>query len=278
MQADHLLVKLDWVFTSSSWTLSFPATFVQPLSKPLSVHIPFVLHIGSKIPKSNMFRFDNFWVDHQGFMDTVGLHWNNSPVFANAGKNLSSKLKQVRGGLKSWSKNLSNLSKLIYNCKWVLLLLDGLEDQRSLSIMELDFENLVKEHLAALLESKRIYWRQRNSLRWIKLGDENTEFFHTIATISHKRNFIVSLLNHEGSPVTDHDQKANLLLTAFKERLGNSEFASMAYELSSILTVYDLDGLDSDFSQDEIDMVIKSLPNNHAPGPDGFNGLFFKKC
>ena len=156
MQADPLLVKLDWVFTSSSWTLSFPATFVQPLSKPLSIHIPFLLHIGSKIPKSNMFRFDNFWVDHQGFMDTVGLHWNNSLVFANAAKNMSSKLKQVRAGLKSWSKNLSNLSKLVYNCKWVLLLLDGLEDQRSLSRMELNFRNLVKEHLAALLESKRI--------------------------------------------------------------------------------------------------------------------------
>jgi len=140
-------------------------------------------------------------------MDTVGLHWNNSLVFANAAKNLSSKLKQVRAGLKSWSKNLSNLSKLVYNCKWVLLLLDGLEDQRSLSRMELNFRNLVKDHLAALLESKRIYWRQRNSLRWIKLGDENTEFFHTIATISHKRNVIVSLLNHEGSPITDHDKK-----------------------------------------------------------------------
>lgn len=89
-------------------------------------------------------------------MDTVGLHWNNSPVFANATKNLSSKLKQVRARLKSWSKNLSNLSKLIYKCKWVLLLLDGLEDQRSLSRMELNFRNLVKEHLAALLESKRI--------------------------------------------------------------------------------------------------------------------------
>lgn len=25
-------------------------------------------------------------------------------------------------------------------------------------------------------------------------------------------------------------------------------------------------------------MVIKSLPNNHALGPDGFNGLFIKKC
>jgi hypothetical protein len=25
-------------------------------------------------------------------------------------------------------------------------------------------------------------------------------------------------------------------------------------------------------------MVIKSLPNSHAPAPDGFNGLFIKKC
>lgn len=52
----------------------------------------------------------------------------------------------------------------------------------------------------------------------------------------------------------------------------------MSYDLSSLLTMQDLDSLDSDFSEDEIEMVIKSLPNNHAPGLDGFNGLFFKRC
>jgi len=52
---------------------------------------------------------------------------------------------------------MSNLSKLIYNCKWVLLLLDGLEDQRNLSRMELNFRILVKQHLATLIESRRIY-------------------------------------------------------------------------------------------------------------------------
>ena len=36
MQSDPLLVKLDWVFTCSNWTSSFPATFVQPLSRPTS--------------------------------------------------------------------------------------------------------------------------------------------------------------------------------------------------------------------------------------------------
>jgi hypothetical protein len=115
-------------------------------------------------------------------------------------------------------------------------------------------------------------------LRWVKLGDKNTEFFHSIATISHKKNFIVSLTNQERNQITDHDQKANLLWTAFKERMEKSDFTRIAFNLSSMLTEHDLDCIDSDFNPDEIDMVIKTLPNNHVPGPDGFNGFFVKKC
>jgi hypothetical protein len=158
MQNDPLLVKLDWIFTSSAWNLSYPATHVQPLSRPLSDHAPYVLHIGTSIPKSRIFRFENFWSEHQGFLETVSNQWNNSPVFGNATKNLNSKLKHVRLGLKKWSKNFSQLNKLIYNSNWVLLL-DGLEDQRPLSWLESAFRMLVKSHLASLLESKRIYWK-----------------------------------------------------------------------------------------------------------------------
>ena len=92
MQTNPLLVKLDWVFTSSTWTLSFPATFLQPLPRPISDHIPYVLHIGSSIPKSKMLRFENFRVDHLGFLKEVNLHWNSSRFFANAAKNLSTRL------------------------------------------------------------------------------------------------------------------------------------------------------------------------------------------
>lgn len=52
----------------------------------------------------------------------------------------------------------------------------------------------------------------------------------------------------------------------------------MAYNLNTLLSLHNLEQLDSDFSQEEIDLVIKDLPNSHAPGPDGFNGLFIKKC
>jgi hypothetical protein len=99
-----------------------------------------------------------------------------------------------------------------------------------------------------------------------------------MTTISHKRNFIVSLVNADGIIFTEHEQKANFLWVAFKNRLGISESPTMAYNLSDLLIAHGLCGLDDDFSQDEIDTVIKNLPNSHAPRPDGFNGLFIKKC
>jgi len=43
--------------------------------------------------------------------------------------------------------------------------MDGLEEQRQLLNLEKAFKRLVKDYLASLLESKRIYWKQRNTVR-----------------------------------------------------------------------------------------------------------------
>lgn len=86
----------------------------------------------------------------------------------------------------------------------------------------------------------------------VKLGDENTHFFHTMATIAHKRNFIVASSDTEGNSIADHEQKANLLWIAFKQRMGVSEFSGMSYNLSDLLIEHDLEGLDAEFSQEEI--------------------------
>lgn len=36
--------------------------------------------------------------------------------------------------------------------------------------------------------------------------------------------------------------------------------------------------LDGPFIIEEILAVLKDMPPDHAPGPDGFNGVFFKRC
>ena len=53
----------------------------------------------------------------------------------------------------------------------------------------------------------------------------------------------------------------------------------MHFELPQLLDPVDgLHSLDRPFSQQEINDVLKYLPVDRAPGPDGFNGMFFKKC
>jgi hypothetical protein len=39
-----------------------------------------------------------------------------------------------------------------------------------------------------------------------------------------------------------------------------------------------LNSLSAAFTREEIDEVIKELPTDKAPGPDGFNGMFTKRC
>lgn len=126
MQPDPLLENLDQVFTSLSWAASYPDTSVKVLGRPVSDHVPFVIDIGTSIPRSFVFRFENYWVEFIDFLATVNLHWRSSPCFGNPAKTLASKFKQVRAGLKKWSKQSSNLSRLISNGSYVLTLLDGL--------------------------------------------------------------------------------------------------------------------------------------------------------
>lgn len=141
MQSSPLLEKLDWVYTPSPWTLSFPDTAVKVLGRPLSDHSPFVITIGTSIPRSSLFRFENYWLSFPEFKQVVALHWNTTPSFANDAQTINAQFKQVRFGLKHWSKELSKLSKLIINCNFVLTMLDGLEDQRPFSGLESAFRS-----------------------------------------------------------------------------------------------------------------------------------------
>jgi len=53
----------------------------------------------------------------------------------------------------------------------------------------------------------------------------------------------------------------------------------MQFDLPALINVnVDLNSLVAPFSREEIDLLIKQIPTDKAPGPDGFNGLFMKKC
>jgi hypothetical protein len=99
-----------------------------------------------------------------------------------------------------------------------------------------------------------------------------------MASQNRLRKYIGSLSTEDDILVSDHEQKATILWNAFTDRLGTSEFQGIHYDLSTLLQSQDFSSITAEFSTEEIESVIKDLPNSHAPGPDGFNGLFIKKC
>nr|ABA96638.1 retrotransposon protein, putative, LINE subclass [Oryza sativa Japonica Group] len=73
MQADPLLEQLDWVFTSANWISVFPNTQALVTAKNTSDHAPIKIQIATSIPKSNVFRFENYWLKQPGLLDQVIL-------------------------------------------------------------------------------------------------------------------------------------------------------------------------------------------------------------
>jgi hypothetical protein len=82
------------------------------------------------------------------------------------------------------------LNKNINNASWVLALLDGFEEAGTLSILGKNFQKIVKTYLGKLFQAKCTYWRQRATIRFVKLGDENTKVFHVMATHSNRKKYI----------------------------------------------------------------------------------------
>ncbi|KAG2639909.1 hypothetical protein PVAP13_2KG050716 [Panicum virgatum] len=193
MQQEPLLEQIGWYFTSTNWISQYPNTLLLPLSKPTSDHIPCTVQIDTMIPKANVFRFENFWVDQPDFMNLVKSTWDSEIRATNSVTKLTAKLKMLRKVLKKWSKGISKINNLIQQCNEVLSVLDKLEEQMTLFIRESNFRTILKKHILSLLKFKHEYWRKRYTIRWTKFGDESTKFFHVAATERYRQNTITSL-------------------------------------------------------------------------------------
>jgi hypothetical protein len=82
-----------------------------------------------------------------------------------------------------------------------------------------------------------------------------------------------------GNYVWSHKVKEEVLHGHFQQRLGTCEHWTMTIQWSELeLPSLSAQSLDQPFMEAEIRTAIKELPAEKSPGPDGFNGVFFKAC
>jgi hypothetical protein len=134
--------------------------------------------------------------------------------------------------LRTWHQQFSHLATTIPNTKALMHFIDTLEEFRDLSLAEWNFMHLLKQHLESLLHYQNIYWKQRETIKWVKLGDECNTFFNANATIKLRRNTISSSKDSQGNIHTSHEAKVQLSWASYKERIGISEYTTMHFDLS----------------------------------------------
>ena len=110
----------------------------------------------------------------QGFKEVVKQSWEQDIHITDSAKRISAKFKRFSKCLKIWAKTISNLKDTIQNINFMILFYDVIEEYRDLSVEESNGRRILIEYLSLINEQQRIYWKQRATIRQIKMGEANT--------------------------------------------------------------------------------------------------------
>ena len=266
---------LDRLFINPEWLSLFPGLRVKLLKRGLSDHCPLHVHNADKNWGPKPFRFQNCWLTDPNCLKIVKESWQ-----ASSGIPTTEKLKAVRKRLKGWNQDdFGNIDTKISILEASIQQLDEISNHRDLNLIELEEKRTAQSDLWLWMKRREVYWAQNSRISWLKEGDRNTRFFHTVATNKRRKNSIESIdVNGEesGDPEIIKREAISYFKKIFKEDNHNRptfkglNFKQLSRDQASSLIL--------PFSNEEIDEAVSSCAADKAPGPDGFNFRFIKNA
>lgn len=250
-QVDPIWVKLDRFLVNAKWIKMFPRVLQNCLPRLGSDHVPIRLESGIHIPKARLFRFEKVWFTADNFLDLIKDWWNLPQLSGCGAFILAKKITLLREKLRNWAKMEFGSIKLK---KMALLheigLIDAIKESRPLSIEEREKDSSLQVEMYSILKQEEIYRRQRARFTWLKDGDENTSFFHSIANGRKNRNFIPWVW-HDNQRVRDNERIGASFTCFYKDLFGSTQDHRFHLDWENLLghkSHHDLTALDVPFS------------------------------
>ncbi|CAJ2674496.1 unnamed protein product [Trifolium pratense] len=244
----------------------------------LSNHCPLVLAADEEDWGPRPLRMLKCWKDVPGYKLFVRDKWNSFQIVGWGGYVLKEKFKMIKLALKDWhATHTQNLPSRIESLKDRLAALDLKGGEDDLSESELAELHGVSSDIHSLSRlNASICWQQSRS-RWLKEGDANTKYFHSILA-NRRRGNTISSLQVDNTMVEGVAPIRNAVVSHFA-----AHFKAVTMERPGVenlafkrLQVAEVSSLIKPFSLDEIKEAVWDCDSYKSPGPDGINFGFVK--
>jgi hypothetical protein len=273
---DPTLVKLDRVLINIGWSKKIIHSECRALVRQTSDHKPILLDTACTTVMTRSFRYEDYWLQ-TGDLVTITKERlaRNTRDMAIATK-LNHGLRMIRAATRAWLKDKVSQKTIRLNIIHTIQYFDAIEEWRNLTDYEFAFRIVCSEELHRINSVESNHWKRRAKIKWCKLGDENTNFFHNMATYRYRKNKMKVLCLDQQEFFDDPSKLAiatNYFSNLFREDrvwVANIDL-NLLYNSNSI----GLGSLDSPFCWQEIEHI-KQTPPSRSPGPDGFTNEFFK--
>ncbi|RVW36927.1 hypothetical protein CK203_094920 [Vitis vinifera] len=202
--------RLDRFLVIDNWDNLFNGAVQGVLPRPIFDHFPILLEGGMKRGPFP-FRFENTWLEEEGFKDQMKTWWGSLSFTRTSNFVLDAKLREDI--LKTWNKEVFGL-----------------------------IETKKGEALRQVLREE-ISWKQKSREVWLKEGDNNTIFFHRMANAHSRINWLFKLKVNGSWHTEENDLKDSVL--AVRLRAGDSFLEEEVFATHSDLgkdTSLSLDG------------------------------------
>ncbi|KAF9688550.1 hypothetical protein SADUNF_Sadunf01G0000100 [Salix dunnii] len=215
-----IMRKLDWIFGNQSLLVQWPAVRAVFLPRQFSDHSAMVLHLDHNLPRVQApFKFLNQWASHDDFLAIVGCIWQQR-IVGNPFYQLTAKLTILKYQFqRKHAHCTSHISHRVYKAKeaWskAQIQLDSDPQNNDYRMQERCFaKNFIK-----LSKEEEAFYKQRSRVQWLKLGDQNTKFFHRSLMHRRSRNTINSLKDDQGGICTNLKEMGDMAVNYFKNLL-----------------------------------------------------------
>ena len=213
-------------------------------------------------------------------MDRVRGWWNSYSFSGSASFIMANKLKALKADLKQWnSQEFGNVMVKLQGVLHEIQRLEAIAENRALSEEEKTEKSNFSIEWEKLSLMEEISWRQKSRVTWLKEGDKNTKYFHSVAN-SHRRNNSIRQISIDGELSSNQaDIKAHIC--SFYRNLYTEEFycRPMLDGLNfNVIQGEDASWLERPFEEDEVTLMVRNMNGDKSPGPDGFPMSFFQVC